>query len=678
LGEWDHTEGVGSIAGSGIGRTMQAPSDQTTPAHHSEHEEGHHPGHKSSTAALSLAALGVVFGDIGTSPLYALKECIAHHGASHEFHATFILGVLSLIFWALMLTVNVKYLMVVMRATNHGEGGIFSLLALVPRSLSERPNREKITLTILAILGAGLLYGDGIITPCMSVLSAVEGLQTIPGGSMHWVKSAIMPLSLAILVGLFVVQQFGTGSIGRVFGPVMVVWFLVLAALGVYGIQMEPSVVRALNPMWGVRLFMQEPWHAFTLLGAVVLVTTGAEALYADIGHFGLKPIRLVWYLVALPALLLNYFGQGAFALSKVGTEALSLDHYRDFNPFYEMAPASLRLPLTLLATAAAIIASQAVISGVFSMGRQAMRMGFLPRLEVIHTSRSEEGQIYMPLVNMAMLVGCVITVIWFESSTRLADAYGVAVTATFGITSVLLAYVARRLWRWQRWQVGIVVGLFLIVDLAFLSANLLKVGSGGWFALAIGIAVALVMSTWMQGTYYVGRKMAESAGNIHEFLAGLWSDAVPRVPGTAVFLTTSSATPFSLAAFVEHSHVLHKQVILLSIQSSHMPVVPHRRQVRMEWMPDGFWKLTAQCGFMETPDVPRFLERAREHGLDWDPETTTYFARRMLVLPTGDAPMARWRKRLFAHLNANAVDSIRFFNLPPDRVVEFGVQTEL
>ena len=420
------------------------------------------------------------------------------------------------------------------------------------------------------------------------------------------------------------------------------------------------------------------PVIAFRLLGAVVLVTTGAEALYADIGHFGLKPIRLVWYAIALPALLVNYFGQGALALSMVGSEAIDPKHYKAFNPFYELAPEALRLPLTVLSTVAAIIASQAVISGVFSMARQAMRMNYLPRLEIIHTSHSEEGQIYLPMVNLLMLVGCVITVLWFESSTRLASAYGIAVTATFGITTVLLAYVARRLWRWRRWQVALLAGSFLLIDLAFLSSNLLKLGSGGWFALAVGIAVAVVMSTWMQGSYHLGIKMSESAGNIHEFLAGLWSEVVPRVPGTAVFLTTSSSTPFSLAAFVEHSHVLHRQVILLSVHSVHVPVVSPKRQVKLEWMPDGFWKLTAQCGFMETPDVPRILERAREQGLEWDPVSTTYFARRMAVLPTGDAPMARWRKRLFAHLSASAVDSTRFFNLPPDRVVEFGVQMEL
>jgi KUP system potassium uptake protein len=432
------------------------------------------------------------------------------------------------------------------------------------------------------------------------------------------------------------------------------------------------------NPVWAARFFAAEPWHAFTLLGSVVLVTTGVEALYADVGHFGLRPIRLAWYFVALPALMLNYFGQGAHTLACIGRGELAGTGWDGFNPFFGMAPVWFRGPLVLLATVAAIIASQAMISGVFSIARQAMRMGYLPRLEVVHTSRSEEGQIYLPAVNLLMLVGCVVTVLWFESSTRLANAYGIAVTATFVITSVLVAFVARRLWRWRRWQVALVIGPLLALDAAFLSSNLLKVASGGWVALLVGVSVATVMGTWMQGTYFVGRRMAEAAGNIHEFLAGLWSEAVPRVPGTAVFLTTSSATPFSLAAFVEHSHVLHKQVILLSVQPAHMPVVPPKRQVRLEWMPDGFWKLTAQCGFMETPDVPRFLERAREHGLDWDPISTTYFARRMVVLPTGDAPMARWRKRLFAHLNANAVDSIQFFNLPPDRVVEFGVQMEL
>ena len=658
---------------------MQANTDHPAPAPHSVHEEGHPSHAKSGTAALALAALGVVFGDIGTSPLYALKECVTHHGReAYAFNETFLLGSLSLIFWALMLTVNVKYLLVVLRATNHGEGGIFSLLSLVPRSLSDRPSREKVTLGMLAILGAGLLFGDGIITPSISVLSAVEGLETLPGGSMHWVSGVVLPISLAILVALFVVQQFGTGRIGRVFGPVMVLWFLALGALGVWGILQEPGVLRAVNPRWGIQLFAESPWHAFTLLGSVVLVTTGAEALYADIGHFGIFPIRLAWYLVALPALMLNYFGQGALTLARLQAGALEKEGWDGFNPFFEIAPPWLRGPLVLLATAAAIIASQAMISGVFSIARQAMRMGYLPRLEVVHTSRSEEGQIYLPAVNLLMLVGCVITVLWFETSERLANAYGIAVTATFAITSILVSFVARRLWRWSRWRVAVMMGPLLLIDLAFLSSNLLKVMSGGWVALAVGLAVATVMGTWMQGSYYVGRRMAEAAGNIHEFLASLWSEAVPRVPGTAVFLTTSSATPFSLAAFVEHSHVLHKQVILLSIQPAHMPVVPAKRQVRLEWMPDGFWKLTAQCGFMETPDVPKFLERAREHGLEWDPSSTTYFARRMVVLPTGDAPMTRWRKRLFAHLNANAVDSTRFFNLPPDRVVEFGVQMEL
>jgi KUP system potassium uptake protein len=662
---------------SGV-HTMQADrsDDASTPL--TSHAGGDGGVHKARTAALALAALGVVYGDIGTSPLYAIRECVLHHGASHVLNESFVLGVLSLLFWALILVVNVKYLLVVMRATNHGEGGIFSLLSLIPRSLREARSREKLWLSLLTVLGAGLLLGDGIITPSISVLSAVEGLEKLPLADTGWVKPAVMPISLTIIVGLFVVQQFGTGRIGALFGPVMIVWFLALAALGLHGIGQEWSVLRAVNPAWAVSFVGQAPWHAFTLLGAVVLVCTGAEALYADVGHFGLRPIRIAWYGLVYPALLLNYFGQGAFTLAQVRSGALNADNFAAFNPFYEVAPEAVRLPLLILATVAAIIASQAMISGVFSIARQAMRMGFLPRLEVVHTSRVTEGQIYVPQVNLLMLVGCVVTVIWFENSANLANAYGVAVTATFCITTVLLAFVARRLWRWKRWQVAAMASVFLAIDGAFLVSNLLKLPSGGWFALMIGVGAAVVMSTWVQGSYLIGRKIADASSNIHDFLASLWSEAVPRVPGTAVFLTTSSATPFSLAAFVEHSHVLHKQVILVSVNVAHVPMVHPGRQVRLEWMPDGFWKMTALCGFMETPDIPRFMERAREQGLDWDAETTTYFARRMVVLPTGDAPMARWRKRLFAHLSDQAVDSIRFFNLPPDRVVEFGVQMQL
>jgi KUP system potassium uptake protein len=656
---------------------MQAMNTPNAADGHSRDEAG--VGHgKHGTAALALAALGVVYGDIGTSPLYALKECVKHQGSGNVLDETFVLGVLSLMFWALVITVNVKYLLVVMRATNHGEGGIFSLLSLVPRSLSERPSREKVVLSTLAILGAGLLLGDGIITPSISVLSAIEGLEKVPGLTVEAGSKSVVSIALMIIVGLFFVQQFGTGRIGVAFGPVMIAWFLVIGALGAWGIAHQPEVLRSIDPRWAVRLFEAAPWHAFTLLGTVVLVTTGAEALYADVGHFGLKPIRITWYALVYPALLLNYMGQGAFTLDRIRDGALHAGSFKGFNPFYELAPDWFRVPLLLLATVAAIIASQAMISGVFSIARQAARMGYLPRLEVIHTSRMAEGQIYIPNINLLMLVGCIITVIWFKTSENLAHAYGLAVTATFTITTVLLAFVARRLWRWRRWQVAAMTAVFLIVDGAFLGSNLLKLPAGGWFALAIGVGAAVVMGTWMQGSYLIGRKVAESASSIHEFLASLWSEAVPRVPGTAVFLTTSSATPFSLTAFVEHSHVLHQQVILVSVHSAHMPVVPARRQVKLEWMPDGFWKLQAQCGFMETPDIPRFLARAKELGLDWDPETTTYFARRMVVLPTGNAPMARWRKRLFAHLSAQAVDSIRFFNLPPDRVVEFGVQMEL
>ncbi|NBX24740.1 MAG: potassium transporter Kup [Planctomycetes bacterium] len=656
---------------------MQAMTTPNAADDHSNHEPG--VGHgRHGMAAMALAALGVVYGDIGTSPLYALKECVKHQGKGQSLDETFVLGVLSMMFWALMLSVNLKYLLVVMRATNHGEGGIFSLLSLVPRSLSERPSREKVWLSMLAILGAGLLLGDGIITPSISVLSAIEGLEAVPGLGIEVGSTQVISIAMVIIVALFFVQQFGTGRIGVAFGPVMVAWFLAIGGLGLWAILRQPDVLRSINPLHAVRLVEAAPWHAFTLLGTVVLVTTGAEALYADVGHFGLRPIRNAWYTLVYPSLLLNYMGQGAFTLACIQDGSLHAGNSGDFNPFFQLVPDGLRFPVLLLATAAAVIASQAMISGVFSIARQAARMGYLPRLEIIHTSRMAEGQIYIPNINLLMLVGCSITVLWFKTSSNLSHAYGLAVTATFAITTILLAFVARRLWRWRRWQVAAMTAVFLAVDGAYLGSNLLKLPLGGWFALAIGVGAAVVMSTWMQGSYLIGRKVAESASSIHEFLASLWSEAVPRVPGTAVFLTTSSATPFSLTAFVEHSHVLHQQVILVSVHSAHVPVVPPRRQVKLEWMPDGFWKLQAQCGFMETPDIPRFLERAKEMGLDWDPETTTYFARRMVVLPTGDAPMARWRKRLFAHLSAQAVDSIRFFNLPPDRVVEFGVQMEL
>ena len=626
-------------------------------------------------AGLALGALGVVFGDIGTSPLYALKEAFIHLGKhDRDIDETLIRGILSLVFWLLFFVVNVKYIFMITRASNRGEGGIFALLSLIPRGLTAEARRGRFIMSMLAIAGAGLLFGDGIITPSISVLSAVEGLVVFNPD----LSPVVVPTVVVILIALFYCQQFGTARIGVIFGPVMIVWFLFLALLGVRGIMAMPSILTSINPYYAYEIIMHEPREVFMLLGAIVLVTTGAEALYADMGHFGIGPIRVGWYMLVAPALVLNYFGQGAAVLEGMRMGALDPTQAETFNPFYALVPAPLLIPAVVLSTAATIIASQAMISGVYSMTRQAIRLNMLPRLAVVHTSGEQEGQIYIPSVNMMMLVGCLFTVLLFPTSTSLASAYGIAVTALMAITTILFAVVARRLWRWRRRWVMLLIGAFLVVDLALFAANVSKVVSGGWFALAIGFGCFLVMSTWVQGSFYIGRKLAEETQSIHDFLAELWTDAIPRVPGTAVFLTTNYNTPLALKHFVEHAHVLHEQVVLMTIVSSNLPVVPAGRQIRVEWLPDGVWKITALCGFMESPNIPRFLERAKAHGFHFDPDKTTYFARRTSVVPTGTSKMAGWRKRLYAALSRNSVDATRSFSLPPDRVVDFGAQVEL
>ncbi len=622
-------------------------------------------------AALALGAVGVVFGDIGTSPLYALKESFAHlqaHGQAMD--EIFVRGLLSLVFWLVVFVVNIKYIFVITRASNRGEGGIFALLSLIPRGLSAQARRGRFVMSMLAIAGAGLLFGDGIITPSISVLSAMEGLE-VANPSL---APLIIPGTLVILVGLFYFQQFGTAKIGVIFGPVMVLWFSVLAVFGVMGIMRQPDIIGAVNPMYAVDMIARYPAEVFFLLGAVVLCVTGAEALYADMGHFGIKPIRFAWYLLVGPALTINYFGQGAALL----THQSAGGEMAGFNPFYALVPESLVIPMVVLATFATIIASQAMISGVFSIARQAIRLNLLPRLEVVHTSEEQEGQIYLPSLNTIMLVGCLFTVLLFPSSTELASAYGIAVTLDMMITTILFAVVARRFWRWRRRWVMLLVGLFLAVDVLLVSANVLKVATGGWFALAIAFGAFVVMSTWVQGSYIIGLKLAEGAQSIHDFLGTLWTDAIPRVPGTAVFLTTNYNTPVALKHFVEHAHVLHEQVVLMTIVSSNLPLVPHARQIKVEWLPDGMWKITALCGFMESPNIPRLLERARAHGFNFDPDQTTYFARRTSVVPTGTSRMSGWRKRLFSALARNSTDATRSFSLPPDRVVDFGAQVEL
>jgi len=546
------------------------------------------------------------------------------------------------------------------------------MLSLIPRGLSAQSRRSRFAMTMLAIAGAGLLFGDGIITPSISVLSAMEGLEV----ANPVLEPAVIPATLAILIGLFYFQQFGTARIGALFGPVMCVWFVTLAIFGVLGIVDRPEVMSSINPLHAWNILAAHPYEVFLLLGLVVLCVTGAEALYADMGHFGIKPIRMGWYLLVGPSLVLTYFGQGAVVLSHLDASGGAIAD--GFNPFYALIPKPLIYPMIIMAALATIVASQAMISGVFSLARQAIRLSMLPRLEIVHTSGEQEGQIYLPALNGLLLVGCLFTVLLFPSSSQLANAYGIAVTLNMLVTTIIFSVVARRFWRWRLRYVIVVVGAFLVIDVALAGANFIKVASGGWFTLAIATLAFTVMTTWVQGSFVVGRKLAEETQSIHDFLAKLWTEAIPRVPGTAVFLTTNYNTPLALKHFVEHAHVLHEQVVLMTIVSSNLPVVPAARQVRVEWLPDGVWKITALCGFMESPNIPRLLDRARQYGFSFDPEQTTYFARRTSVVPTGDAKMAGWRKRLYAMLARNSADATRSFSLPPDRVVDFGAQVEM
>ncbi|MDZ4756342.1 MAG: KUP/HAK/KT family potassium transporter [Phycisphaerae bacterium] len=625
----------------------------------------------SALLVLAVGATGIVFGDIGTSPLYALKESFLHlaavegDGPVRQLETFEVLGVLSLVFWSMTLVVSLKYLQLITRASNRGEGGIFALLSLVPRSLASRAGRVHRIAALLAMMGAGLLFGDAIITPSISVLSAMEGLTVVDPS----LQPVVVPATIVIICVLFAVQQFGTGRIGVVFGPVMVVWFLVIAALGVWGILQKPETLFAISPYYAIHMLVTEPLETFLLLGSIVLVITGAEAIYADMAHFGIRPIRLGWYLFVAPALSLNYFGQGAIVLANPDNAK---------NPFFALVPEMLQIPMVALATIATVIASQAMISGVFTLAQQGIRLGYLPRLQVIHTSGTQAGQIYVPSANWLMLIGCLLTVAFFKSSSGLAGAYGIAVTAQMVITTIMFTLVARRLWRWKRRLLLPIVGVVLVIDLCFLTSNALKLFSGGWFTLLMATGVFIVLSTWVQGSHIIGRRIAAESGSIHEFLGELWGRDIPRVPGTAVFLATNYNTPHALAFFVEHTHVLHERVILLSILPVNAPYASQARGVHVEWLPDGLWKVTAKLGFMETPDVPKILERAREQGLDYDLATTTFFSRRVEIVPTGPANMSRWRKMLYAGLARNAADATKSFNLPPERVVDFGAQIAL
>ncbi len=632
-----------------------------------------HPAHRGrkQLALVSLGALGVVYGDIGTSPLYAMKECLAWPHSPHAVppQPENVLGVLSLMFWALMLVVSLKYIVFVLRADNKGEGGILALAALLetPKApTGPRRNRLAIPL-LLGLFGAGLLFGDGIITPAISVLGAMEGLSEQSPALSY----LVVPITIAIIIGLFVVQRHGTHRIGRAFGPVMLAWFFAIGALGLRWILLQPAVLQAANPIHSVRFLSSHGLHGFLLVGLVFLVVTGGEALYADMGHFGRVPIRIAWFTIALPALLLNYFGQGALLMSSTpGTIK---------NPFYSMVEGPLLLPMLVLATMAAIIASQALISGVFSLTRQAMQLGFWPRVTVVHTSADTEGQIYIPEMNWLLMAGCIVLVLQFRSSSGLAAAYGIAVTGTMGITSYLFYLVCRRRWNYSQAKALAFLIPFLAIDLTFFAANAAKIADGGWFPLAVGVGVFGVMTTWWRGRMELSRTM--EAGTIPDeiLLADIAANPPPRVNGTAVFMaSTPDGMPNVLLHHLKHNQVLHKQVILCSIRTEPVPTVDIAKTLAVLDLGHGFYRVIAKVGFMQIPDVPVLLKLAAKHGVVAEPMTTTYYLGRQTLLTTGKSRMARWRKLLFSFLSRNARPPSAFFNLPPNRVVELGLQIEM
>ncbi|WDY55985.1 potassium transporter Kup [Pseudomonas sp. PSKL.D1] len=622
-----------------------------------------HPG-KSTGIGLLVAAVGVVYGDIGTSPLYTLKEVFnGHFGVQANTEG--VLGILSLVFWSLVWVVSVKYVLFILRASNQGEGGIMALTALARRAALPYPRLSRV-LVLLGLFGAALFYGDSMITPAISVLSAVEGLQLGIDGIDHWV----VPLSVVVLVGLFMIQKHGTARIGILFGPVMVLWFVVLGALGVHGIVQRPEVLQAVNPVWAVHFFAAHPGVGVAILGAVVLALTGAEALYADMGHFGRKPISRAWFMLVLPGLVLNYFGQGALILNN--PEAVR-------NPFYLLAPQWALLPMVGLATLATVIASQAVISGAFSLTRQAIQLGYVPRMFIQHTSSEEQGQIYIGMVNWALMVGVVLLVIGFESSSALAAAYGVAVTGTMLITTLLAAAVVLLLWKTPRWlAIPMLLG-FLLVDSLYFAANAPKVLQGGAFPVIAGLALFVLMTTWKRGRTILFDRLDEAGLPLELFIASVQSQPPHRVSGTAVFLTArTDAVPHALLHNLLHNQVLHEQVVLLTVVAEDAPRVNAAQRIRVEAFDAGFYRVSLHFGFMEEPDVPLALSRCHEQGLDFSPMRTTYFLSRETVIATQRIGMARWREHLFAFLLKNANSNLKYFKLPVNRVIELGTQVEM
>jgi KUP system potassium uptake protein len=633
------------------------------------------PPSRSSLVGLSLAALGVVFGDIGTSPLYALRVCFSgSHGTTPTPEN--VIGVLSMVFWSLNFLITFKYLTEMMRVDNRGEGGILALLALLrPQEIR---TRRKWWLVSAGLFGASLLYGDGIITPAISVLGAVEGLSV----ATPVLNPFVMWISLAIIIGLFLLQKRGTAGVGALFGPITTVWFGCIAALGIRGILLEPTVLRAVNPWYALEFFLRDPRTAFLLLAAVVLVVTGGEALYADMGHFGRRPIRLAWLTVVLPALVLNYFGQGALLLRDPGAVT---------NPFYALVPRWALYPMVGIATAAAITASQALISGAFSLTQQAVQLGYSPRVTIIHTSRMEKGQIYIPEVNWGLMVACIALVLGFRNSTNLAGTYGVAVCGTMATTTILFAAVARDRLQWSLGKVILLGGLLLVVDLSFFTANLTKVPHGGWFPLTVAAVVFILMVTWKRGRYIVTTVMRENSLPLDLFMRDLPRRSLPRVPGTAVFLTSdASIAPPVLLHHLKHNKVLHERVFLMSVVTREVPHVEEKDRIRLESLGHGFYVLVAAYGFMETPNIPKLLAALEPMGLEVKLMETTFYLGRETLIPTPASRakraallakglwMAMWRKKLFVVMTTNARSATAFFHLPANRVVELGAQVQI
>lgn len=632
-----------------------------------DHVESNPTGRR--LAVLTLTALGVVYGDIGTSPLYAFRECFKpEYGLTPS--AENVYGVLSMIVWALMLVVSLKYIVFVMRADNRGEGGILAMLALIIGKDTARKQR-RFLLIVLGLFGAALLYGDGVITPAISVLGAMEGLQIVSPNF----ESVIIPVTIVVIFGLFFMQRHGTAKVGAFFGPLMLIWFSVIAATGLHEVMRSPAILAAVNPMYAITFIMHKGWAAFVLLGAVVLAVTGAEALYADMGHFGKKPIRLAWFWFVFPCLLLNYFGQGALVM-RVPTAVE--------NPFYLLAPRAMLYPLIAIATVAAIIASQALISGAFSLTQQCIQLGYSPRMKIVHTSKQEAGQIFIPEINNALMVSCVLVVLGFKNSSALGAAYGIAVTGTMAITTLLFFVIAAARWNWPLWQAVSLTVAFLVLDLAFLGANALKIGHGGWVPLAIAITLFVLMTTWKRGRAILRERLQEITMPLDSFLKSVATSNILRVSGTSVFMTSESGgAPVVLLHHLKHNKVLHKQVILLSIVTEEVPEVSNDERVEFEMLDSGFVRAVARYGFMESPDVKEVMELLRRQGVKTRTLDTSYYLGRELLIPReiawkkGGLTMNMWRKRLFAIMSKNARSAAEFFQLPPNRVVELGTQIE-